>query len=128
MHTEQNQISFRLHGGNGTIQNVKVSDKLPKLKKEIPGFPSAFVCSAAPTNSLVSYLEKAVVKLVCDGVYGRLGELSMIDVYRCFVGPVATQFQAHDQVKSTALWKFIRDACEQDYLLYGSTGKEKGVD
>ena len=43
------------------MQHVKVSDKLPKLKKEMPGMANNFVCSSGSEGNLVSYLEKAVV-------------------------------------------------------------------
>ena len=50
-------------------QHLKVNNKLPKLKKEIPGILTAFVSSSGSDGNLVSYLEKAVVKLMCGGVY-----------------------------------------------------------
>ena len=66
-----------------------MNNKLPKLKKEIPGILTAFLSSSGSDGNLVSYLEKAVVKLMCGGVYDQLKLLSMVDVYRCFAGPVA---------------------------------------
>ena len=86
-------IKFKIYTKSGIPTLEEVTNKLPKLKRSIPGVETQMICTSSAfgqesDRNWVSFLEKAIVKRLCSGIYNNLNPISMIEVFRCLVGPV----------------------------------------
>ena len=58
---------------------------------------------------LLGYLEKALVKHLCEGEYSKLAQLTVEDILRAVLGPqVATNICSHDMLASMSVWSQIK--------------------
>ena len=91
--SKEDKVKFKLFGKTGTLTEEEVSNKLPKLKRKLPGLENQFVCTTSSSRdeggrNWVSFLEKAIVQRLCSGTYQNLKDIGMLEIFRCLVGPV----------------------------------------
>jgi hypothetical protein len=87
-----------LFGPSGVNQEVKITNKLPFSRKKSAG-QTDLMCASddQKDGQWVGYLEKAIVKMYCNGEYKRFEKLSFIEVLKAVVGPGFNEFVYHDE-------------------------------